>query len=76
MLGVTFIRIKMVNSDLWAFLPVIDRTVQMLVSLTLEPRFKAVFEPTSYGFRPLRNVGHETARIFKLHDLGRQLIFE
>ena len=35
----------------------------MIVYLALEPRFEAVFESTSYGFRPLRNAGHAIAKI-------------
>jgi RNA-directed DNA polymerase len=54
-----------------------DRTVQMLVKLALEPRFEAVFEPTSYGFRPLRNAGHAIARIHQSTQfMGRPWIFE
>lgn len=40
-----------------------DRVLQMIVYLALEPRFEAVFESTSYGFRPLRNAGHAIAKI-------------
>ena len=54
-----------------------DRAVQMLVNLALEPRFEAVFEPSSYGFRPLRNAGHAIARIYQSTVfMGRPWIFE
>ena len=68
----------MVKRDLWAFLPVMDRAVQMLCKvLPLNHRFEAVFEPTSYGFRPLRNAGHATARIFQaIRYMGRPWVFE
>ena len=54
-----------------------DRVVQMLVSLALEPRFEAVFEPATYGFRPLRNAGHAIARIHNATRFGgRPWVFE
>lgn len=49
----------------------------MLVSFALEPRFEAVFEPTSYGFRPLRNAGDAIARIHSTtRYMGRPWVFE
>ncbi len=38
-----------------------DRIVQTAVKLVIEPIFEAVFQPTSYGFRPGRG-GHEALR--------------
>lgn len=56
---------------------IIDRVVQTVVKVALEPRFEAVFEPCSYGFRPMRAAGHAIARIYhstRFH--GRPWIFE
>lgn len=54
-----------------------DRAVQMLVNLALEPRFEAVFEPSNYGFRPLRNAGHAIALIHQSTSyMGRPWIFK
>ena len=56
---------------------VIDRVYQMLVSLALEPRVEVGFEPTSYGFRPMRNAGNAIAKIHKYIRAGkRPWIFE
>jgi len=56
---------------------IVDNVVQMPVSFTLEPRFEAVFKPTSYGFRPLRNVGDAIARIHSTtRYMGRPWVFK
>jgi len=54
-----------------------DRIMQMVVRTVLEPRCEAVFEPCSYGFRPLRSAGHAIARIYvATNRMGRPWIFE
>ncbi len=56
---------------------IVDRVVQTVVKVALEPRFEAVFEPCSYGFRPMRSAGHAIARIHNSTCRhGRQWIFE
>lgn len=55
----------------------IDRVYQKVVSLALEPRVEVSFEPSSYGFRPMRNAGHAIARIrHYTRKGGRPWIFE
>ena len=48
-----------------------DRVYQMFVSLALEPRVEVGFEPTSYGFRPMRSAGNALAKIHK-YTRGRK----
>ena len=55
----------------------IDRVYQTVVNLALEPRVEVGFEPSSYGFRPIRNAGHAIARIHQYTRRGnRPWIFE
>ena len=55
----------------------IDRVYQKLISLALEPRVEVGFEPSSYGFRPMRKAGHAIARIHHYtRKGGRPWIFE
>lgn len=54
-----------------------DRVMQMVVRIALEPRCEAVFEPCSYGFRPVRSAGHALARIYSAtRHMTRPWIFE
>lgn len=56
---------------------IIDRVYQTVVNLALEPRVEVGFEPTSYGFRPMRNAGHAIARIHHFTKRGnRSWVFE
>jgi len=56
---------------------IIDRVYQTMIRLALEPRVEVNFEPTSYGFRPLRNAGNAVARIYQYTRKGRKpWIFE
>ena len=55
----------------------IDRVYQSMVNLALEPRVEVGFEPTSYGFRPIRNAGQAIAKIHQYTRKGkRPWIFE
>ncbi|NEQ82915.1 MAG: group II intron reverse transcriptase/maturase [Moorea sp. SIO2I5] len=42
----------------------IDRCIQCIVKNALEPSWEAIFEPTSYGFRPGRSTHDARQRIF------------
>lgn len=44
----------------------IDRTIQEMVRIVLEPIFEAQFFPHSYGFRPYRSTEHALAWIAKI----------
>lgn len=41
-----------------------DRCIQAIVKNALEPYWEALFEPTSYGFRPARSCKDAMARLF------------
>ena len=41
-----------------------DRVYQNIAKLALEPQWEAIFEPTSYGFRPKRGCHDAIARIY------------
>jgi RNA-directed DNA polymerase len=43
---------------------IIDRCLQAIVKMALEPCWEAQFEPTSYGFRPGRSAHDAIARIY------------
>ena len=43
---------------------VMDRVIQELIRIVLEPQWEVRFEPTSYGFRPARGVHDAIERIF------------
>lgn len=43
---------------------IIDRCLQAMVKMALEPCWEAQFEPTSYGFRPSRSAHDAIARIY------------
>ena len=45
----------------------VDRALQTLVKLALEPEWEARFEPNSYGFRPGRSCHDAIEAIFHLH---------
>ena len=58
---------------------IIDRVYQNIAKLSLEPQWEAIFEPTSYGFRPKRGCHDAIARIFttlKGNESNRSWIFE
>jgi len=56
---------------------IIDRVYQTVVNLALEPRVEVDFEPTSYGFRPIRNADHAIAHIHNYTKRGnRSWVFE
>lgn len=37
-----------------------DRVIQQIIKNSLEPEWEALFEPSSYGFRPTRSVNDAT----------------
>ena len=43
---------------------IIDRVIQEMIRIVLEPQWEVLFEPTSYGFRPARRVHDAVERIF------------
>lgn len=40
-----------------------DRVGQMVVKMFIEPRFEAIFSPSSYGYRPNKNAHHALQRV-------------
>ncbi len=54
----------------------VDRTVQMLLKLVLEPIFEADFKPCSYGFRPKRRAQDAIAEIHFLASRTYEWVFE
>ena len=54
-----------------------DRVLQNVAKNALEPQWEAIFEPTTYGFRPKRSVHDALARIHNdLYHGKRLFIFE
>ena len=43
---------------------IMDRIIQEMIRIVLEPQWEVRFEPTSYGFRPARRVHDAIERIF------------
>jgi RNA-directed DNA polymerase len=44
----------------------LDRAIQALTKMAIEPEWEAIFEPNSYGFRPGRSVHDAMAQIHRL----------
>lgn len=56
---------KLVNNDVL----LIYNIIKNIMRITLEPRFEAIFEHSSYGCRPFRKREHALAHIYKgVHD--------
>jgi RNA-directed DNA polymerase len=53
----------------------VDRVVQAVLKLVLEPIFEADFHPTSYGFRPKRRAQDAVAEIFFLGSPPRNYLW-
>ncbi|WP_101376767.1 group II intron reverse transcriptase/maturase [Saccharopolyspora spinosa] len=55
---------------------VADRVVQAALKLVLEPIFEAVFEPVSYGFRPMRRAHDAIAEIQRFGTKGYRWVLD
>ena len=53
-----------------------DRATQALAKLALEPEWEAVFEPNSYGFRPLRSCHDAIEAIFSAIRLKPKYVLD
>ena len=54
---------------------ILDRVVQNIIKLALEPQWEARFEPISYGFRPKRSA-HDALTAIYMKLTKREWIFE
>jgi RNA-directed DNA polymerase len=55
---------------------IIDRAMQALVKLALEPEWEAKFEPHSYGFRPGRRC-HDATKVIRLNLIhARKFVYD